>query len=1080
MNAENSGDRRDSRNIDALTGLNDRSWLDSACADYLNRTAPWSLLMLDVDHFKLINDIYGHLTGDRVLRQAALTIQVNLKESDTAVRFGGDEFMAVLPQTVEDGALDLAQRLIYEIGRVTFTSGLRVSVSIGVSESRSSDVSIMDLVGRADKALYRAKEAGRGRFFFFSEKLTDSRLPEVNFSHLVGRRTDLLKLRQLLEESVTDSSRFALLSGEAGVGKTRLAEELLNYCDFMKSIVVRNSALEHTQTQPFSLLIKPVAEALAHLTESEKEAVRSRVEPVHPATLDLFPEFSASVSDDTVYFREERVRFRIFRDISAILAAVSAMRPLTIILDDLQWIPQPDLALLSFAARNTADANILYLCILRSADSTGEVISRLSSIRASIPLLHMELAKLTDDEMRSLILFGLKDPNVPVSVQEFLTVQSGGNPLFLRELLTTCVESGYISCDRAGEKSYNLPRDLEVPDTIGQIITGKLSSVSDEAVDLLKIASISPDQFNLSLLEGMTGRDTVDLARKLDECIKSGLIEEKKNGAGGIGFRFTHGAVRDYLSADLPESLRVTYHQRMAACFEEHYQRGERELLTAVAYHYSRSDDSGKAARYAREAARQAFNRGANRDAINWYRIYLERVPPQDDSGDAFKVFINLGSLFSITGQVEEADANLKKALELAENPRELAAVYLRLGRNNLNRSLYPRTLEYYGKAVNICVNCDVDDPIIDRTLMETLIGTSFVHRLQGEYGEAFDCLERAGELIFSGGEEVPADIRALFYTRKADVISELGSQDEALELYGRALEIYRSIDDLPGQGTVLNNMHSIFSSRGDYARSLNTLEEVVRINMNLDDKLGLAIAYFNIAEYYQEINMLDMAREYYDKYMEINDQIKNELGVGYGSYGLAKLYWLEGDLKKSRYYFESAIEVFEKLSVDRMRTSCELMKAQILIYMDEYLAAREILDSIDDDTENPEVELSTRFMKGLVRLHDPNAGDEEYQSAADMFINVLDSRPDHSEVELAIYYRALVGAQEKLGRKKAMIATLREGSEMLAQKLARVDSYSIRNSIMTRREIAGFIDLCRDRGLPFPPEGFSFHTASE
>lgn len=1080
MKEENAGGRRVGGGIDPLTGLNDRAWLDSACEDYLNRTAPWSLLMLDVDHFKLINDIYGHLAGDRVLRQAALTIQVNLKESDTAVRFGGDEFMAVLPNTVEDGALDLAQRLIHEIGRVAFTSGLRVSVSIGVSESRNSDESIMDLVGRADKALYRAKEAGRGRFFFFTEKLADSRLPEVSFSHLVGRRAELLKLRQLLEESVTDSTRFALLSGEAGMGKTRLAEELLNYCDFMKSLVVRNSALEHTQTQPFSLLIKPVTDALARLTESGKDAVRSRVEPVHPATLDLFPEFNASVSEDTVYFREDRVRFRIFRDISAILAAVSGIHPLTIILDDLQWIPQPDLALLSFAARNTADANILYLCILRSDDSPGEVIGSLSSIRASVPLLHMELEKLTDDEMRSLALFALKDPNVPADVQEFLTVQSGGNPLFLRELLTTCVESGYISCDRAGGMSYNLPRDLKVPDTIGQIITGKLSSVSDEAVDLLKIASISPDRFNIPLLEGMTGKDTVDLARRLDECIKSGLIEEQKSGTGGIGFRFTHGAVREYLSSDLPESLRVTYHQRMAAFFEENYLRGDRELLTAVAYHFSRSDDSGKAAGYALEAARQAFTRGANRDAIHWYQVYLERAQSHDDGREAFKVFINLGSLFSITGRVEDADAYLRKALELAENPREMASVYLRLGRNDLNRSLYPRTLDHYGEAVSICAGSDRDDPVIRRTLTETLIGTSFVNRLQGDYREAFDSLEKAGELIFRGGEEVPADIRALYYTRKADVISELGSQDQAIELYGRALAIYRSIDDLPGLGTVLNNMHGIFSARGDYSRSLSTLEEVVRINMNLDDKLGLAIAYFNTAEYYQEINMLDMAREYYDKYMEINDLIKNELGIGYGSYGLAKLHWLEGDLKKSRYYFENAIEVFEKLSVDRMKTSCELMRAQILIYMGEFHAAREILDSIDDDRRNPEVELSTRFMKGLVRLHDPEAGDEDYQAAADMFIDVLDSRPDHSEVELAIYYSALAGAQEKLGREKAIIGTLSEGSEKLAEKLARIDSYSIRNSIMTRREIAGFISLCRERGLPFPPEGFNFHTGCE
>jgi len=86
-----------SMGIDALTGLSDRTYLDSISKAYAGREKHWSLLMIDVDHFKLINDIYGHLTGDRVLKQTALTLQVNLKESDTAIRFGGDEFIIILP-----------------------------------------------------------------------------------------------------------------------------------------------------------------------------------------------------------------------------------------------------------------------------------------------------------------------------------------------------------------------------------------------------------------------------------------------------------------------------------------------------------------------------------------------------------------------------------------------------------------------------------------------------------------------------------------------------------------------------------------------------------------------------------------------------------------------------------------------------------------------------------------------------------------------------------------------------------------------------------------------------------------------
>ena len=89
----------------------------------------------------------------------------------------------------------------------------------------------------------------------------------------------------------------------------------------------------------------------------------------------------------------------------------------------------------------------------------------------------------------------------------------------------------------------------------------------------------------------MTGKDQIELARRLDECIKAGVLEEIREGRSGISFRFTYGAVREFLSSELPDSLRCTYHQRMAAYFQAFYEAGREELLTTVAYHYSRSMD---------------------------------------------------------------------------------------------------------------------------------------------------------------------------------------------------------------------------------------------------------------------------------------------------------------------------------------------------------------------------------------------------------------------------------------------------------------------------------------------------------
>ena len=149
---------------DPLTGLLDRSALDEIQERFFRRDQPWSLIMLDVDHFKLVNDIYGHLTGDDIISHVGQTIRVNMKRHDYALRYGGDEFLLVLPDTGGNGALDLAQRLLFELGNREFPGGLRISASMGVAQSHPDDTELNAVLSRADQARYRAKETGRGRF----------------------------------------------------------------------------------------------------------------------------------------------------------------------------------------------------------------------------------------------------------------------------------------------------------------------------------------------------------------------------------------------------------------------------------------------------------------------------------------------------------------------------------------------------------------------------------------------------------------------------------------------------------------------------------------------------------------------------------------------------------------------------------------------------------------------------------------------------------------------------------------------------------------------------------------------------
>ncbi|MDJ1157201.1 PleD family two-component system response regulator [Chelatococcus sp. SYSU_G07232] len=157
---------------DPLTGLHNRRYLDahlaSLFADAARRARPLSLLVLDLDRFKRINDTYGHDAGDEVLREFATRVRLHTRGIDVVARFGGEELVVVVPDASLDGARAIAERIRERIESQPFAvhSGTRtvpVTVSIGVASLQGADAGPVDLLKRADLALYRAKEEGRNR-----------------------------------------------------------------------------------------------------------------------------------------------------------------------------------------------------------------------------------------------------------------------------------------------------------------------------------------------------------------------------------------------------------------------------------------------------------------------------------------------------------------------------------------------------------------------------------------------------------------------------------------------------------------------------------------------------------------------------------------------------------------------------------------------------------------------------------------------------------------------------------------------------------------------------------------------------
>ncbi|HET6496354.1 MAG TPA: GGDEF domain-containing protein, partial [Thermoleophilia bacterium] len=161
---------------DHLTHLYNRRFFMNRAGEEIERTLrhkdPLSVLMVDIDHFKIFNDTYGHATGDRVLQTVARAMQDALRTSDVCARYGGEEFAMLLPNTSGENAYYVAERVRRTLQGTRYTglglpADVNITISVGVSTCPRDATSLDDLMRLADEALYQAKDEGRDKVVLF-------------------------------------------------------------------------------------------------------------------------------------------------------------------------------------------------------------------------------------------------------------------------------------------------------------------------------------------------------------------------------------------------------------------------------------------------------------------------------------------------------------------------------------------------------------------------------------------------------------------------------------------------------------------------------------------------------------------------------------------------------------------------------------------------------------------------------------------------------------------------------------------------------------------------------------------------
>ena len=507
-----------------------------------------------------------------------------------------------------------------------------------------------------------------------------SRLPAR--TPLVGRVQELAFLKSEFEAvSSGDGGRLILVSGEAGQGKTRLAQELGRRAELLSGMFLEGHYLREGTT-PY----QPWAEVLrAGLRKLKPEELAHAVGPYGRELTQILPELAERLDGfpSSPVLPQEEQRMRIYDGITSVIAYISEQAPLVLFIDDLQWAPS--LGLLAHLARNLRDSRVLILGVYREQEFKEQpvLVRTWAELNRARLVKHVPLEPLTEEETAQVVAhhFGAA-PAAQLSGAVF--GKTRGNPFFVEEVCRTLVESGAIRLSDAG---WEVAEGIEVsiPESVKLAVKDRVLRLGEPVLEVLSQAAVLGQEFSFPILGAMTGLPEEELVATIERAIASRLLLDR-SGSGEERYAFADDQVQEVLFKDISTPRRRRWHLRAGLALEALHQDRVSISLEELARHFTEGNDAEKGAEYAYRAGEKSDRLCSWARAISWYQTALELW---EELGDHLEqraaVFEKLGdAIYKSTIDAPKAIDYFRQALALYErldDRRKMAAVHSQMGR---------------------------------------------------------------------------------------------------------------------------------------------------------------------------------------------------------------------------------------------------------------------------------------------------------------------------------------------------------------------------------------------------------------
>ena len=909
--------------IDELTGLKNKRYLrhvkENIIPELVAENKKFTLSMVDIDHFKEINDIYGHLKGDEAIHFFAQFLKNNLRKDDIVVRYGGDEFVILQEGLSRNDAFVIWQRLVEKSKRLKF-HGFKLTMSVGIASYPEDGESFESLFEVADIRLYSAKRAGRASVGEYGGNRI--RIPSIKF---VNRAEEVDRLLSNISNGV-----ITVIKGESGVGKTRLIREVLSGIRNREILWSDCLALER------KISYYPLREIVKYkLLRGGKDLIKYIPEAYRVEIGKIVPEVLEGIeSEGNSGFDRVLDRYRLLEGFNYVFNLGEKAK--IIVIDNAQWMDEDSLEALKYIIRNR-NPDTVFIFASRTEDKVEKSEEFFRGLSREHPVDEIFLSPLSEAHIKEIVRIIV---GAEISLlEEYVASNAGGSVFYAEEIVKSLFELGYLRF-MGNTWDFKEPEEEIAPRGAEDVVMRKFSRLSEDGKELARILSVARKGY-IELLMALTGFNEGRVFGLVDECLKGGLFVENEE----YEFvEYRNELVREIVyKREISGLKKRRLHKRVAEWLEKHCPEGNEEDL---AYHYRMANIKEKVVEYGLSSAKKARELYTNRSALKYYNWVLEALRPWENSKEKARkyaeVLLSVIDVKEHLGLFEEAMKLTGEALKLSEKFNfadikgrvfNLKAILLwRMGKIKEAMRLLEEGVEYLYSA-----NLSEEIGMVYNTL-------GILYNTQGEYKKAIEVLEKG--LLFSEEKE---RLKTKALINIGNALNYMGEYEKALDYYERARDISKKEGDKKRYEIASLNVGLIYYNFMKYKEALISYEDALNVAEEIGDTVVKAHLYNNIGLIYIGQGNFPEAEQYLMKSYKIVKKIGERELIGYIYNNIGVIYGAKGKYKKALDYFLKSYGIARKIGDKRIMVLSGTNVGSTLALLGEKERGESILkDSLD------------------------------------------------------------------------------------------------------------------------------------